>query len=259
MSEVRSYKDAEEFLSHGRNPDDRPLANNTRLIHHGNSIGVVLHDTEVVTYYPDGRISLDSGGWRTVTTRDRMNNYGPLGWQVWQDRGVWYFGHGWRDPEPLVYADGITVHPDDTVTGAAPKEVAKGQEKWRRRIRTYAKDFAKEVLAGRIEAPSGGDCWHCHLVTEDGKTPLGDATENTDHLESHILGSYFVPSLLYHVLQEEQGARLSRAATDVIAASMWPEQHPDPEASRRLWGDIAERQIAKAICHYLYQRLGLAS
>ena len=60
------------------------LCNNTRLVpiedEHGKmgfkpvAIGLVLHATTVVTYHLDGTISINSGGWRTVTTKARINS-----------------------------------------------------------------------------------------------------------------------------------------------------------------------------------------
>lgn len=57
---------------------NRISRNNTRIVDHPDgSRGVVLHRTEVVRWYPHatrpgGRIVLNTGGWRTVTTRTRM-------------------------------------------------------------------------------------------------------------------------------------------------------------------------------------------
>lgn len=36
------------------------------------TVRFVLHDTAVVTRHPDGSITLDDGGWRTMTTRRAM-------------------------------------------------------------------------------------------------------------------------------------------------------------------------------------------
>ena len=52
--------------------------------------GVRLHKTNVVTFHSDGSIVLDSGGWKTVTTKDRINCALPPGWSVYSTRGVWY-------------------------------------------------------------------------------------------------------------------------------------------------------------------------
>lgn len=52
-----------------------------------NTIVLVYHFTYVVTYYRDGRVLLDSGGWRTATTKARMNEYSPV--SVHSKRGKW--------------------------------------------------------------------------------------------------------------------------------------------------------------------------
>lgn len=49
-----------------------------------------LHDTDIVTYMPNGDIRLDTGGWDTVTTRERMCRYLPSGVQVWRRKGMSY-------------------------------------------------------------------------------------------------------------------------------------------------------------------------
>lgn len=78
-----------KFIAGGRSKRDRPLANNTRAEYRGSdAIAIRLHATDVVTYHRDGRIVLNSGGWRTVTTRDRINGYSPA--RVYSEHGVWY-------------------------------------------------------------------------------------------------------------------------------------------------------------------------
>lgn len=82
------------------------LDNNTVLYKKpDDSFAVRLHNTEVVTIYPDGSYRLDSGGYRTVTTKDRINRYGPV--RVYAERGVWYFGRGvlFRDDVIVTAAD----------------------------------------------------------------------------------------------------------------------------------------------------------
>jgi len=54
---------------------------------------VYYHSTPVVSFNPE-KIILDSGGWKTATTKKRMNqvarefNLGDLG--VWQKKGDWF-------------------------------------------------------------------------------------------------------------------------------------------------------------------------
>lgn len=54
---------------------------------------ITYHGTDVVSAYPDGRIILDTGGWRTTTTKARMNQAASqfdLGFMVYQRNYRWY-------------------------------------------------------------------------------------------------------------------------------------------------------------------------
>jgi hypothetical protein len=56
-------------------------------------------------------IYLDSCGWRTVTTKARMNQYLP-GYSIWSDRGVWWVRKGsWYDTDnqKLPFHDGMLL------------------------------------------------------------------------------------------------------------------------------------------------------
>ena len=80
MPDITNYKQATAYLAGGRNPDDRPLpGNGTRLQRReDNSIAVNYRGTDVVTYEPDGRYRLNRGGWNTLTTQNRMEEYSPF-------------------------------------------------------------------------------------------------------------------------------------------------------------------------------------
>lgn len=76
---VRDYESAKHFLSKHR---DRPtkLANNTTVEwltepfrDGGGVIGVKLHHTYIVQYHEGGTILLNTGGYASVTTKQRMN------------------------------------------------------------------------------------------------------------------------------------------------------------------------------------------
>lgn len=54
--------------------DAMKIAHNTTLVRlDADNLGVVLHSTTIVTFHRDGRISLNTGGWNTPLTRQRMN------------------------------------------------------------------------------------------------------------------------------------------------------------------------------------------
>lgn len=77
------------------------LKNNTVLVRlDADRFGVTLHSTVVVEVRRDGSYKLDSGGWLTVTTKARMNEFSPA--RVYQKKHAWFVGD-----EP--YHDGIVV------------------------------------------------------------------------------------------------------------------------------------------------------
>ena len=90
----------------------RKLCNNTYLQRRGDDIAVVLHGTDVITLHPDGSFTLDSGGWQTATTKNRMNRYMPVGC-VLQEEGVWSVFPGGEDK--CRYRDGMVIDKDGTV------------------------------------------------------------------------------------------------------------------------------------------------
>lgn len=84
-----------------KNRESKKVGNNTYLVRISpETIGVRLHDTVVVRIHADGSYTLNSGGWRTVTTKDRINQYSPL--RVSQKNYDWFVGD-----EP--FYDGIKV------------------------------------------------------------------------------------------------------------------------------------------------------
>ena len=85
-----TYDQAMDILRTARTPAKK-LGNNTYLRRVSDTtIAVVLHTTEVVRIHDDGTYTLNSGGWRTVTTKDRLNAYSPA--SVSQRNHDWYVG-----------------------------------------------------------------------------------------------------------------------------------------------------------------------
>lgn len=81
--------------------ESKKVGNNTYLVRISpETIGVRLHDTIVVRIHSDGTYTLNSGGWRTVTTKARINEFCPV--KVGQKKYEWFVGN-----EP--FYDGIRV------------------------------------------------------------------------------------------------------------------------------------------------------
>lgn len=125
------YADARDFINTRR---ARRLGHNTNIRDYpelGELIGITYHYTDVVTYRP-GSVQLNSGGWMTYTTKDRINSFLPSGqWDatrgqwfglrasVWAQVGRWYLtthDANTREERTYDFADGITLHDSGKVT-----------------------------------------------------------------------------------------------------------------------------------------------
>lgn len=120
----KSYKRAAEILA-GR--DKVKLGNNTWLETFHLGIAVRLHNTRIVVFYEDGRILLHTGGYRTVTTKDRINQF--ITGRVYQKAHQWFYvGHtsegaiDWANP--VKFEEGFNVAAPAPVVDAPAKSPA---------------------------------------------------------------------------------------------------------------------------------------
>lgn len=89
----------------GHNFNQRKLANNTTARRSGEDIVICLHDTDILTFMPDGRVRYNTGGWQTSTTKACMNAYGPA--RIHQHHFQWYITFAGQVEE---YYNGITFN-----------------------------------------------------------------------------------------------------------------------------------------------------
>ena len=91
------YKSANRELQ-GRCRMSRKIANNTYLKRldgkEGYVLAVLFHQTYILKFFPDGEIDIDTGGWNTVTTKARLNDYFPG--RVWSESGHLFCSNGWQ-------------------------------------------------------------------------------------------------------------------------------------------------------------------
>lgn len=195
-----NFREARETLERGRNPNRRKIYNNTTLELLGSGllndhyIGLRLHDTVIIKYYPDYMI-LDSGGWRTVTTKARLNAYVPNVY-IGQEKGIWYISGS-------LFYDGIKIDYKGNILSKIrlPDATIKENKRVKKLVRKYALDFVEAWRKDDFSLPSNEDCWYCLFKDEDG-TIFGDFNDVDIHIQHHIEGSYFVPSLLLNALTE---------------------------------------------------------
>lgn len=85
------------------------IAYKTALQDHGGIISVVHHNTDIIDYYPDGDINLNTGGWDTTTTSSRMHRLTPRSVRVFIKGGITYVETPLRKAEPIGYGVLLTA------------------------------------------------------------------------------------------------------------------------------------------------------
>lgn len=195
-----NYQTADAQLT-GRNHSSRKLANNTYLKRRdGNDIAILFHETDVVTFHANGTLTLNSGGYLTRSTKDRMN-YAD-GVYLYTDGGRWYVS---IEKQLSAYArssyfDGITlnpaarsvVNPQDSPDVAAEDSInADTRKKIRAYVALYTDETIRDLVTDAAANGVGGDCWFC----------LGIASDDSDHLFSHMEEEYVMASLARNALE----------------------------------------------------------
>lgn len=267
--QIKSYAEADAYL--GKKSDRPGLSGKATRIHRidAETIGVRYHQTDVVIYHADGRIELDSGGWRSNTTKARVDEYTHF--RIWSDKGHWTV-HWFGDDTLRLsadYADHMTWK-DGKWKGAGKPNQVKAEIKLRKAARQYAHLYLAKLLAGELHW-SDGDCMYCvkeFMIHEpqpkmeleigvatgfgaDGKPVFRDfdPQKDNDHLRQHIKENYFPARLVWSaykmfdnapVVGSWINARLHGQAEETIIPGNW------------------HRRIVRMIAQYMYTRLGLA-
>ena len=174
--------------------DSRKINNNTFSYNNGKNQEVIrLHETDIMRINANGTITLDSGGWKTATTKARMNEYLPGNYRVYQEKYNWYVSNGL---ESIPFYDGIVL----------PKAFKKGSKKSDRIVKkekALTKQINKYIALlddfEKLPLPGGGDCWFCLFFDSDIKG--GNRSQNTSHLVGHLEDDYIMGSILVNSLR----------------------------------------------------------
>jgi hypothetical protein len=208
-----NYKELNEYLMKGRNKNDRPVENNTRVVRiNEKTIGIKLHDTFIVTHYVNNHVKLNSNGWRTVTTRDRMNKYTESTINIYQSNFIWYvdyYNQTYLFEDNMVFLKGNKNNnyenyvTDKNANRIKPMTTAQDKKikALKKKVDVYCKTFIDKLIKQEIHKPSEGDCWYCLLRDQNGQS-MGDAFNDKQHILSHIEERYYVPSMIKNAMQE---------------------------------------------------------
>ncbi len=110
-----TYQNARKLFSQARSKDaGKPLGKHTRLEYigetaDGNTYGIRYHGTYVVLIHEDGTYTLNSGGWKTVTTKKRINEYAPV--YISQKNYEWFL------EDNISFYDGMKINSAGEVIG----------------------------------------------------------------------------------------------------------------------------------------------
>ncbi len=52
-------------------------------------MGVRFHSTRILTFHPEGTFTVNTGGYRTATTKQRLNALLPAGYRVFSKAYAW--------------------------------------------------------------------------------------------------------------------------------------------------------------------------
>lgn len=250
---MNNYKEALEVL---KNRTSKKLDNNTYLEKRDNgNLAVKLHQTDVVTYTPKNEVILSSGGWKTPTTKDRINKFSRAG--ITQKNNQWfvYVKADYSNPDKPVYfenltmifKDGVIITPKNKIKGGevATKTKEKTFNKEKKAIKTYCEAFVTALFNGKVEKPGAGDCFYCHMVTNENKT-LGEASKNNEHIKEHIKENYFVPSLLFRALNEIPTSIMTKS----VIQSIWEKQ------AVKDWEGFSKKEAIKNLYRYIMRTVG---
>ena len=89
-------------------PTARKIANNTLMYYlESGERAIQLHDSIILLFgQNEESVALDTDGWKTPTTKERMNAFLPWSIRVFQRNSEWYID---LDGEVVDFFDGITL------------------------------------------------------------------------------------------------------------------------------------------------------
>ena len=261
---MNTYPELEKYLAAARKDEnirrDKDLRNTYIERVSDSCIAVRLHATRIAEFHSDNRIVLFARGYQTVTTKDRMNHFLPKNFAIWQKNNQWFIGESWDASKSTPFFDGITLVPNGKghkILNPQKDSEVQDNKKLLKKIKAFVKGYLDDFFAGKVPAPSGGDCWNCYMQDERSGKTLGELSQDKDHLLGHFREKYYVPSLLTRAIELFP---VSRAAESSLYCAWSPEATEEQKTTQsKYMNEIAHRQLSRSLQEYLKQQLGLPS
>ena len=219
----------------------KKIDNNTyEIIFNNGEKAIRLHNTNIIAFKPNGDIILNSGGWNTPTTKNRISEYSP--YHIRQKNRIWYI-----DVNGIEYTfkDDMRITKNNKVYGAGNTDKLL---KIKKQINIYVKNYMKKLINRELNKPSGGDCWYCYMRNKDGS--IGELFHDNSHIKQHIKEKYYVPSLIINATKQ---IPISIFANNVLG--YYFKYHNENVEG---FTDMANRQIESSLKRYLNNQMGLS-
>jgi len=159
--------------------------------------------TRVMTFHQDNSVTLDAKGFRSKSTRERLDDCVPRPYRIFQKKSLWWYGTFDGDPIPFfdgLVIDGVTGKPLNGPTTEEVKADLQAKKAIEKRIKKYVDGYIDMLVTEQVEVPSNGDCWTCLGLVTDFSS--GEVVDDGDHLLSHMDENYYVPSLAINAMRE---------------------------------------------------------
>lgn len=240
-------------VEYDRERRPKVIANNTVEYYRGGCKVIRLHHTDIIVW-GEKTCRLYTGGWQTVTTKDRLNRFMPGHGKIFSVKGQWHIAPG------VPFVEGVEL---DATTGAlvdmaklARKAVKVGSE--RTRLAKQIEGFVKKIHElPELPQPCNGDCWICSMFQRvepvaNGYGPgnrTGQKVGDPSHLLEHVKEGYLHGSLLVNAMRW--------AGYKDEGIGIWWHMHKRDKADGRYNG--RHSPVARALRRFLRSQLGLAT
>lgn len=186
---------------------------------------VKFHDTDIVTIREDGSYTVTTGGYFTMITRQRIEEYSPVRFEV--DKGLWsYKGMVFDGKLNWASENRWGVH-----GGLLEREKAqKINTKFVREVRDFANRTAQKFIDKALPDPAG-DCFICRAMQ-----PIGSGKRDLSgcgHLWAHLAERYHQRQLLWVAILERR----------TVSNGYFSKPHTEEEVREQARNDMGYSQI----------------